>query len=117
MDTEELKKRTKVFAHRCVKLAMALPDNELGRHIRGQLIRSSTSVASNYRAASVAQSKPTFIAKLSIAIEEADESVLWLEFAIDEDLMEKNRVGPLLKKGEEITAILVASRITARSER
>jgi four helix bundle protein len=62
--SEELKERTKEFAHRCVKLAMALPKTPLGNHIRGQLIRCSTSVASNYRAACHAQSKAGFIAKI-----------------------------------------------------
>jgi len=55
MNKEELKKRTKEFAHRCVKLAMSLPETGLGRHIRRQLIRCGTSVAANYRAACLAQ--------------------------------------------------------------
>jgi four helix bundle protein len=68
MKGDELKRRTKAFAHRCVKLAMALPNTPLGNHIRGQLIRCSTSVASNYRATCIAQSKASFISKLSIVI-------------------------------------------------
>ena len=60
MTSEELKTRTKAFAHRCVKLAMAMPNTKLGHHIQGQLIRCSTSVAANYRAASLAQSKAGF---------------------------------------------------------
>ena len=66
MNREDLTERTKKFAHRCVKLAMALPDTALGRHIQGQVIRCSTSVAANYRAACLSQSKPSFTAKLSI---------------------------------------------------
>ncbi|MFV9644970.1 MAG: four helix bundle protein [Desulfobacterales bacterium] len=48
MDSVELKKRTKEFAHRCVKLALALPKTVLGNHIKKQLIRCGTSVAANY---------------------------------------------------------------------
>ena len=66
MNREELMDRLKQFAHRCVKLALALPNTPLGSHIRGQLIRCSTSVASNYRAACLAQSKAHFAAKLSV---------------------------------------------------
>ncbi len=51
MDNKELQNRTKLFAHRYVKLAVSLPKNQLSRHISGQLIRCSTSVAANYRAA------------------------------------------------------------------
>jgi len=116
MKSEELKRRTKEFAHRCVKLAMALPNTQLGNHLRGQLIRCSTSVASNYRAACIAQSKASFISKLSIVIEEADESYFWLEFIIDENLIKSNLVEPLLKEADELTAIFIASRKTARNE-
>jgi four helix bundle protein len=63
LDSEELKARTKEFAHRCVKLAVSLPKAALGNHIRNQLIRSATSVAANYRATLHAQSKAAFISK------------------------------------------------------
>ena len=115
MKSEELKNRTKQFAHRCVKLSMTLSNNQLGNHLRGQLIRCSTSVASNYRAACLAQSKASFISKLSIVIEEADESYFWLEFIIDENLLKKNLVEPLLKEAMELTAIFIASRKTVVS--
>ena len=113
--SDELKARTKAFAHRCVKLAMALPNTPLGNHIRGQLIRCSTSVASNYRAACHAQSKAGFIAKISIVIEESDESQFWLEFIIDENMTKNNLVDPLFKEADELTAIFIASRRTARA--
>lgn len=92
MDKEELKKRPKGFAHRCVKLCNSLPKNSLGRLVKGPLLRSSKSVASNYRANCVAQSKKSFIAKISIVIEEADESLFWLEFIIDEVLLNKKKL-------------------------
>ena len=114
MQGDDLKRRTKEFAHRCVKLAMALPNTPLGNHIRGQLIRCSTSVAANYRAACLAQSKASFISKLSIVIEEADESYFWLEFIIDENLLKIQLVEPLLGEAKELTSIFVASRKTAR---
>jgi len=114
LDSEELKQRTKVFAHRCVKLSMALPETYLGNHIRGQLIRCATSVASNYRAACIAQSKASFISKLSIVLEEIDESYFWLEFIIDEGLLKRELVVPLLKEANELTAIFISSRKTAR---
>lgn len=92
MKSDELKLRTKIFAHRCVKLCMTLPNSYLGKYLKGQLIRSSTSVASNYRSACIAQSKASFVSKLSIALEEADESFFWLEFIIDEKLLKTKLV-------------------------
>jgi len=116
LGAEELKNRTKRFAHRFVKLSVSLPKTQLGRHIATQLIRCSTSVASNYRASCLAQSKASFVAKLSIVIEEADESAFWLEFIIDENLLKTNLVEPLLKEANELTAIFFSSRKTAKGK-
>ena len=116
MDEKELQQRTKEFAHRCVKLALAIPKTQLGKHIVGQLIRCSTSVASNYRASCLAQSKASFVAKLSIVLEETDESAFWLEFIIDEELLNRTRIEPLLKEANELTAIFFSSRKTARNQ-
>ena len=113
MNPDDLKRRSKQFAHRCVKLACSLPENSLGRHIQNQLIRCSTSVAANYRAVCVAQSKPAFAAKLAIVIEEVDESCFWLEFIIDENIFQRQLVTPLLIEGQELAAIFITSRKTA----
>jgi len=115
MNPDELKKRTKEFAHRCVKLALALPETKLGRHVEGQLIRCSTSVPANYRAANLAQTKAVFVSKISIVVEDADESAFWLEFVIDEQLMKKELVLPLLNEANELKAIFVSSRKTAQN--
>jgi len=117
LDSEELKKRTKDFAHRCVKLAISLPRTTLGRHLESQLIRCSTSVASNYRASIHAQSKAAFIAKISIVIEESDESEFWLEFIIDEKLMKKEKVLPLFKEAHELSSIFITTRRTAQKNK
>ena len=117
MDSEELKKRTKDFAHRCVKLAISLPRTTLGKHIESQLIRCSTSVASNYRASIHAQSKAAFIAKISIVIEESDESELWLEFVMDEKLMERKKVLPLFNEAHELSSIFITTRRTAQKRK
>ena len=114
MVERDLKKRTKEFAHRCVKLSLALPQTSLGKHIKRQLIKCSTSVASNYRAACIAQSKADFVSKLSIVIEEADESCFWLQFMVDERLLGEDLVAPLLDEGKQLTAIFIASRKTAK---
>ncbi len=116
MNKDELKKRTKDFAHRCVKLAIALPKTQLGKHITGQLIRCSTSVAANYRSCCLAQSKASFIAKISIVLEEADESSFRLEFITDEQLMNEKMVTPLLSEALELTSIFFVSRKTARKK-
>ena len=116
MNKVELKDRTKKFAHDCIKLVILLPQNSIGFHLCNQLIRSSTSVAANYRAACIAQSKASFIVKLSIVVEEIDESAFWLEFILDEDLIKKENVISLLNEAQELTKIFISSRKTA-SER
>jgi four helix bundle protein len=115
MDSEELKKRTKLFAHRCVKAAMSLPNNKLGNHISGQLIRSSTSVAAYYRSVCIAHSTAAFSSKLSIVIEEADESEFWLSFAVDENLFKPKQVDELLDEAKQLCKIFMASRKTIQT--
>ncbi|MGH1362076.1 MAG: four helix bundle protein [Calditrichia bacterium] len=107
-----LTKRTKLFAYAVVRELAKMPGSTLSKHIYYQLTRSATSVAANYRAACLAHSKSAFAAKLSIVIEEADESVFWLEFIYDEALLKRDLIIPLIKEGQELTAIFVASRKT-----
>jgi len=64
----------------------------------------------------LAQSKASFVAKLSIVLEETDEAAFWLEFIIDESLLKSKQVEPLLKEAEELTAIFFSSRKTARGK-
>jgi four helix bundle protein len=71
-------------------------------------------VAANYRAACLAQTKAGFVSKLSIVIEEADETSFWLEFAVDEELLAEEKAAALMDESRELTAIFLASRKTAQ---
>ena len=113
MNKTEMKQRTKQFALRVLKLADALPKTRSGNAIGGQIVRSGTSVAANYRALCRAKSRADFVNKTSIVEEEADESCFWLELLVDAGLLGSRQVQPLLQEANEITAILVASRKTA----
>ena len=117
MNKYELIKRTKIFAHKCVKVDISLPKNKLGSHIEGQLIRCATSVAANYRAANLAHSTAAIASKLSIVIEEVDECDFWLEFALDEKILSENIANPLMKEAKELTAIFIASRKTIQTKK
>jgi len=114
MTEKEMLRRTKAFALRIMKLVDALPRTTAGRAIAGQLVRSGTSVPANYRAACRGRSKAEFIAKLGIVEEEADESGLWLELIMEGGLMDERLVKELHSEAGEITAIVSASRKTAR---
>ena len=115
MNENALKRRTKEFALRIIRLVDALPDTVTGRAIANQLVRSGTSVGANYRAACRGRSKAEFLAKLGIVEEESDESSFWLELIIDSIMLEKERVQSLLDESNEITALIVASIRTARA--
>ena len=113
MNADDFKKRTKRFALRILKLVEALPNTVAGRTIGGQLVRSGTSVGSNYRAACRGRSKAEFIAKLGIVEEEADESAYWLELIIEGALLNALLVQPLLDEANELTRMAAKSRVTA----
>ena len=116
MNAQQLINRNKKFAVECVQLAEKLPDTKLGNHIRGQLVRCSTSVAANYRATRLAQSKAAFIAKLSIVIEEADESEFWIDLAMEFKLFNSELAIPLMKEARELTSIYIATRNSMRGK-
>jgi four helix bundle protein len=113
VDAEDLKQRTKEFALRVLRLVAALPPTIEGNAIRGQLVRSGTSVGANYRAACRSRSRVEFIAKLGVVEEEADESAFWLEIIIAGSLLKENQVKPLLTEANELTKIMASSRISA----
>jgi four helix bundle protein len=114
MTKEELKYRTKQFALKIIKLVEDLPNSKAGNTIGYQLIRSGTSVAANYRAACRARSSADFISKVAVVEEECDESLFWLEMIRDANLIDKNKLEPVIKEADELTAIFTASGKTAK---
>jgi four helix bundle protein len=114
MNPTELKQRTKNFGKRVIKLIEALPKSVTASVIGRQLLRSAASVGANYRAVCRAKSHADFIAKLGIVEEECDESLYWLEILVETNQIQPALVSDLLKEGEEILAIVVASAKTAR---
>lgn len=117
MDREAMLARTKAFSLRILKLCESLPKSRTGHTIANQLIRSGTSVGANYRAAVRARSTAEFVAKLGIVEEEADESCFWLELVIETELVNPERVKSLLQEANEITAIIVVTKKSAKRNR
>ena len=114
MNQIEMKTRTKQFALRAMKLVRALPKDIPGKVIANQIMRSATSVASNYRAACRGRSKAEFTAKVGVVLEEADESALWLELITEDGMLPPKRCESLLSEANELVAIFVATRNTAQ---
>jgi four helix bundle protein len=116
MDTqaEVLKRRTKQFALRVIRVVRALQPGPEARVIGHQLLRSSMSVAANYRAVCRARSHSEFLAKLAIVLEEADEAAFWLELLVDVELMPEHRLKELMSEATQLVAIFNASRTTAK---
>lgn len=99
-----LKIRTQNFVLCSIKLFQSLPKTEEARVLGKQFLRSSSSVGANYRAACRARSKAEFYAKLSITVEEADETQFWLEILVESGIITKD-INDLMKEAGEIVAI------------
>lgn len=117
MTPEAMKQRTKQFALRCMAVVAALPGTPAGAVLGKQLLRSATSVGANYRSACRGRSKAEFIAKAGIALEEADESLYWLELLLESGLMTSTQLDNLMQEANELVAILTATLITAKRNR
>ena len=111
---EELRNRSKRFVLRIIHRFRHLPQSLEAQILGKQLLRSGTSVGTNYRAAGRARSKPEFIAKIGIVVEEADETVFWLECLGDSGTAKAERLQDLLKEANSLLAIFAASQRTAR---
>jgi len=117
MDAEQLKKRSKQFALKVIKLFQRLPKTDESKIIGKQLLRSSTSVAANYRAVCRARSQDEFYAKLCIVVQECDESLFWLEIIKESEIYEGLDLEGLLKEAEELLKIFSSSRKTVKDNK
>ena len=115
MKGEDLKTRTKEFAMRVIKMTTAIPDHFSSPTISHQIIRSSTSVGANYRAACRAKSRRDFVNKLKMVEEELDETSYWLELIEEINIFPEGKVSPLIDESNELLSIIVASIRTART--
>ena len=110
MTPEQMKTRTKAYANRVVRLCQTLPKNDwVAKTLGSQLLRSGTSVGANYRSVCRAKSTPDFINKLCIVEEEGDESLFWMELLADNGIVKPVLLRDLMKEGDEICSIIVAS--------
>lgn len=107
--SEELRNRTKVHAAMVVRFYVKLPRERREVEVLGhQLLRSGTSVAANTREASRARSDAEFVSKLEIAIQEADESLLWIELLVEECGVSNELAERLHRETGELLAIFAS---------
>jgi four helix bundle protein len=114
MDSNELKNRTKTYSITILDLVEMLPNTISGRAVSNQIVRSGTSVGANYRAVCRARSDREFIAKMSIVIEESDETLFWLEIILQKEWVKKSQIDKIWNEGNELTAIFVSSMKTIK---
>ncbi len=115
-DSKDLKDRTKRFAVEVVRIVDKLPRSLSSEVIARQLVKAATSVGANYRAACRGRSSAEFIAKLQIVLEEADESMYWLELMLELEMLDSETLHDLIREADELTAIFVSALKTARSK-
>lgn len=98
-----------------IKLCEMLPKNAAGFELAKQVLRSAGSVAANYRAACRAKSKADFIYKIDVVIEEADETMYWLEIIGEAGLLNIMATESLIKEANELVSIFTATSITSKA--
>ncbi len=116
MNTEELKKRTMQMAVRVLKMTGHLPASPQGKTVAGQICRSATSVGANYRAALRSKSQADFINKIAIVLEEADETLFWLELIEAAELLPAAKLRPLMQETEELVKIFSSTKRSAKNQ-
>ena len=114
INAESMKERTKQFAIHVIRLCRTLPKSSESTIISHQLMRSATSVGANYRAVCRARSTPDFVSKLGVVLEEADESLFWIDLLVDAGILSADKTRMLRIEANELVAIFVASLRTAK---
>jgi four helix bundle protein len=109
MTTNELKLRTKNFSLMIIDLVEKLPNSISVRVVANQIVKSGTSVGANYRAVCRARSDREFISKMNIVLEEADETLFWIEIIMAKQWVVKTEFEVIWKEGNELTAIFVSA--------
>ncbi|MFC6996219.1 four helix bundle protein [Rufibacter roseus] len=104
------RQRTKMLALQVIRFSQELPRTEEAIIMKRQLLRSATSVAANYRAACRARSAAEFHSKLSICVEEADETLFWLELLTESETVTSSSTASLIQAASEILLILSKAR-------
>jgi four helix bundle protein len=109
MTTNELKLRTKNFSLMVIDLVEKLPNSISLRVVANQIAKRGTSVGANYRAVCRARSDREFVSKMNIVIEEADETLFWIEIIMAKQWICNSELEVIWKEGNELTAIFVSS--------
>jgi four helix bundle protein len=112
---EALKRRTFSFALDVIRFTRRLRATWEGRELSDQLFRSGTRVGANYRSACRARSHADFVNKIGIVVEEADESVYWLELIRDAAICKEPALAVLIAEAGELSAIFNQSQLTAKA--
>ena len=115
MNSLEMRNRTKKFSLDILELLEILPNSKTFKLIENQLGRAALSVGANYRATQRAKSKADFIYKLEIVIEEADETMYWLEVMSETGLIDTKNATVLIKEANELVSIFVATVKTTKA--
>ena len=114
---DAMKLRTKQFAIRIVTVVRSLPRSRDGDVLGKQLLRCGTAVAANYRAVCRSRSHAEFVSKMNVVVEEADETVFWLEMLADTGVVSAEKLELLIREANELLAICAASLRTAKQHK
>ena len=116
MNRDEMKKRTKQFALRIIRLSAALPRTREADVLGRQVLKSGTSIGANYREATRASSRRHFVSNLEICLREGDETLYWLELLAEAGIVSAKRLSGLLDECNQLVAIITAAvRTTKRT--
>ena len=108
--TYKLSARLREYALRIIKLYSALPKSDAVADIIGrQLLRSGTSIGAQYAEAERSRSKAEFISKTESALQEASETLYWLDLLVGSGRIPPQKMNPLINETNELIAILVSS--------
>ena len=114
---DKFRERTRGLAMSICRWADQLPRKDSIFHLKGQIIRSSASVAANFSAACRARSSQEYYSKICIVVEECDETLFWLGFLTEMHAIVGEQTTLIQKETSELLAVFSVTRKTLRLKR
>ncbi len=114
---QDLRKRTKDFALRIIRLYSSLPSSTVAQVIGKQVLRSGTSIGAHYREAYRSRSDAEFISKIEVALQELEETKYWFELLVESELVSEKKLNNLQQEASELIAIFITSVKTIKQKR
>ena len=110
------KEKSKKFALRIVRLYQYLVNDKKEFVLSKQILRSGTSIGANLAESGCAMTEKDFVAKVYIALKEAEETLYWLDLLKEAKFIDLKSYNSMFNDCQEIAKMLTKTTKTIQNK-